>query len=504
MLKTFQSTTLAILQDFYNAPKFKAMFAFGFALYLIALFALLRGNVYYIDDWKRSIAESNYNDFSRFVATALMNIFSFFGGILDISPLYQIIAIALLALSSMVILYAFEALCEKKVFNYFGILATLPLGLSPYFLENLSYRFDAISMCFALLCACVPFLFIKHKVIFCAISFIALVLLFCSYQAANSVYILLALFLAFNGVILGKMNILNAGKFLCCSGGILIASALFYKFFIVVEKYYNDYDYISGAMMSFKKLLRGGGFGNLRQYLEILYADFVGVGAFFMLICVGAVIFIIAVLKVAGRKKIVFFITSLFLALCLCASYGLYLVLEKPLFAPRAFNGIGALVALMFLSTILLAKARILSICARFCVIILAYTCIAFANAYGNAITKQQEYTFFRTNLILSDLLQLKVPSKNTAIFIKGSIGYAPAAKFLIQNHSVARRIIPVLLREGWMWNQGVFWHLKSPYTIITEYEIPAQEKQKMLLENDYHIISQIGSCVIIELKSRD
>lgn len=258
MLKTFQSTTLTILQDFANTPKFKSIFAFGFAVYLLALFALFRGNVYYIDDWLKSISESNYNDFSRFLATSLMNILSFFGGILDISPLYQIIAIALLTLSSMVILYAFEALCERKVFNYFGMIATLPLGLSPYFLENLSYRFDAVSMCFAVFCACVPFLFIKHKVIFCAISFITLLLLFCSYQAANSVYILLALFLAFNGVILEKMSILNAGKFLCLSGGSLIVSALFYKFFVVVEIYYEVYDYISGAMIPFKKLLGGG------------------------------------------------------------------------------------------------------------------------------------------------------------------------------------------------------------------------------------------------------
>lgn len=233
-----------------------------------------------------------------------------------------------------------------------------------------------------------------------------------------------------------------------------------------------------------------------------------GLSAFFVLVCAGAVIFIIAAVKVAKRKKIVFFITPLFLALCLCASYGLYLILVKPLFAPRAFNGIGALVALILLSAILLSQSPILRNSARFCAILLTYTCIAFANAYGNAIIKQQEWTIFRANLILGDLSQLKVPSKSTAIFIKDSIGYAPATKFFTQRHSIARRIIPVLLREGWMWNQSVFWHLKSPYIIINERkkcEIPTQENlQKILLENDYHIISQIGACVVVELKSRD
>lgn len=337
--------------------------------------------------------------------------------------------------------------------------------------------------------------------------------MFCSYQSANSVYILLALFLTFNSVILKQMSIKEGIKFLGLSGVSLIASSLIYKLIAVKEV---D-TYVGSSMLPLNELFVGV-IKNLIRYLQILYTDFVqgGASVFFIFVCVICVIFIIAV--IINRKNFAyFFIALLFLVICVSLSYGLYLVLVKPLFVPRAFNGIGAFVALLCLSTLILLPkvSRLNSIC-KICVALFGYVCIAFANSYGNAITKQQEYIMFRTNLVLSDLLRLGVDSNNVGVTIKGSIGYAPATKRLVSEHKAVGRIIPILISEGWYWNASAFWHLKSPYTMYynpkeceglknksSKYQKRFSES-KILLDNEYHTISQFNSCVILTLKTQD
>ncbi|MGX2982384.1 glucosyltransferase domain-containing protein [Helicobacter sp. 23-1045] len=487
------------IRDFLATPNFKNIFIFGFLLYFIALFALLRGDVYYIDDWGRSLWGSDWNYFSRFMATFLAQTLGI-GSILDISPIYQLIGIALMVLSSMMILYALDG---AKKFSYFGMMALLPLGLSPYFLENMSYKFDALNMSFAVFCACLPFIFRKHTLPFCIIGVASLLLMLCSYQSANSVYILLALFIAFNGVVRGDMSVKEAVKFLLLSAVILITSAGIYKVFVVREV---D-DYVSSSMLPLKEL-HIGLIKNLSHYFRILHSDFIqGASIFFIFVCIVCVAFIIAIL--ANKKSVWYFLaTMLFLIVCLCLSYGLYLALAKPLFVPRAFNGIGAFVALLLLSAFILPKSTALKNLSKICIILLGYICIAFANAYGNALAKQQEWMAFRANLALNDLLKVGLDSNKAMVFIKGNIGYAPVAKRLVERHKVASRIIPILMTEGWGWNQSAFWHLKSPYKI--EYDIKKcknfsdKKSPKILLDNEYHTISNVDFCVFLTLKTGD
>lgn len=44
-----------VMKDFFRQPHFKQVFIFGILVYGVALFALIRGDVYYIDDWRHSI-----------------------------------------------------------------------------------------------------------------------------------------------------------------------------------------------------------------------------------------------------------------------------------------------------------------------------------------------------------------------------------------------------------------------------------------------------------------
>lgn len=132
----------------------KALFGALFTVYLLfVLYPILRADRYCNDDLMRVLwGPYIWVDNGRPLTALLMRALEFNATqLVDISPLPQITAIALLAWSGMLIArhYAIRSLA-------LAVMATLPLGAQPFYLENLSYRFDALPMALSLLLALLP------------------------------------------------------------------------------------------------------------------------------------------------------------------------------------------------------------------------------------------------------------------------------------------------------------------------------------------------------------
>lgn len=238
------------IHSFFTMPNFLKLFGFGFLVYFIALFGLFRADVFYIDDFGRVIYGDNWNNFSRYVATFLQRYAQLKAGLADIAPLYQMLGICTLVLSSMWLIYALLG----KV-SYLSILALTPLGLSPYFLENLSYRYDAFLMSCAICFAIIPFGFRANKIAFFIMSFICSLLLFGTYQAANSVYVLLGFFIIMFGIFIERKNVGEILRFAIAWISSFVFAALVYK-----KKYVTAVDsYVSTDMLSLSEIAGGGG-----------------------------------------------------------------------------------------------------------------------------------------------------------------------------------------------------------------------------------------------------
>lgn len=238
-----------VMKDFFRQPHFKQVFIFGILVYGVALFALIRGDVYYIDDWRHSIDGGNWNHFSRYVATKLSHIVNLKPIAIDVSPLTQIFAVMFLVFGGMIISFL---ICKK--IDYIGMLAAIPLGLSPYFLENLSYKFDSVFMGFSVLCCILPFLLKDRTLIFFISSVVCLILMYCSYQASNGIYMILGIYLTLSVYFVEGASLKRALGFLfVCILAFLIASFI-YKVFLVkpVETYVSD------SMFPLSQLLIGG------------------------------------------------------------------------------------------------------------------------------------------------------------------------------------------------------------------------------------------------------
>ena len=491
-----------ITLDFIAMPKIKNAFLWGIALYAIALFALICGDIYYADDLNRAISDYGGDYFSRYVNKFILtNALTLGKGTMDMSPLPQILGVILVVASSLILIYLIRGKCDLL-----GIVASLPLGLSPHFLQNLSYKFDSLTMGFALFFAIVPFLFKENRRIFVAVSVICLILMFMTYQAANGTYIVLSLYFAFSAYFLEGRNFKQSAIFLAICGANLIIASLIFMLFTNSTNYGDAY--VSNKMIALNSHFFAGIWANLSAYLTTIFNDLKNT-PYIWLVALISVLFVINIAIRTNRPKIAtIFATITFLLLGICLSYGLYLVLQKPLFHPRAFYGFNAFIAIISIANISLINRadshtihKILHFASIAIAVITAYFLISFANIYGNALKKQDEYLEFRAQLLLSDLSNA-IPSNATIAIDIGKIGNAKVTQRFYDKYGFYL-VIPQHAKVDDFWFNMKLRHLNAPYNLNND-EICSFIKEnfgsKVIFKNANHTIERVKSCYFVTL----
>ena len=165
-----------------------------FLVYAVALLPMWRANYSYEDDqWRIFHGRGEWGYFSRYISDFLAQAMGgTLGGLSDISPLMQIVAALIMSLSGIILVYV---LCDKKV-TVGKALLTVPLGLSPWFLQCMSYKFDAVFMALSVLASIAPFLLMKNRKKFMVGSMVGLLIMCMTYQASSGIYIVVAIFVA--------------------------------------------------------------------------------------------------------------------------------------------------------------------------------------------------------------------------------------------------------------------------------------------------------------------
>ena len=483
-----------ITRDFIATPKIKNAFLLGFALYAIALFALIRGDIYYIDDLRISTMDITWSHNSRYLTTFILNDLATLGkGAVDSSPLLQIMGVILVVASSLILIYLI-----RGKFDLLGVLASLPLGLSPHFLQNLSYKFDSLTMGFALFFAIVPFLFKENRRVFIAVSVICLILMFMTYQAANGTYIILSLYFAFSAYFLEKRSFKQSAIFLAICGANLIVATLLYK--LTINDHYRlvEDSYALPTIIPLNSHFFVGIWANLCAYLTTIFNDLKNM-PYIWLVALIAMLFVINITIRTNRPKIAtIFATIAFIALGIILSYGLYLVLQKPLFAPRAFYGFNAFIAIISIANISLLNRtdshtihKILHFTSATISVITAYFLISFANIYGNALKKQDEYLAFRNNLLLKDLGDFVPKGGNVMVYVETFINANhPVAQRFMDKYGDISRIIPRVY---------MLTHFADGYNYdLDDFCISTRLNGEVVLKNAYHTIKRVKSCYIV------
>lgn len=457
------------------------------AIYLLSALSIIRANIDYIDDMSRKASgNAGWEDFSRYLSNLLSKLLNADGYLTDISPLPQILAVLLTAAASLILIVTFT---KGKNITPWNIIAILPVGISPYFLECMTYKFDAPYMALSILASVAPLLFFEYKASFYTANVIIGVLATCmTYQAALGIFPVSVILLLFLKWLDGReIRDLLQSAFRSAAG--YLAGVAVYRIFFMTPV--NSY--VSSEVFSLRDM-PGGVLSNLGKYLNYVYQDFNGLWLFFLALIV--VSFVLLAAGVSRRNKTVSALAAaLTAAVTMCLSFGLYIAFQLPIFACRGMYGFGvwlAIIALICTAPDVFRIPRAACLCLSWCF-------LAFSFTYGNALWEQQRYVRFRIEMVISDLNGLSAFDGETPVEVQilGTAGVAPVLEDMPQYRGVLHRLV---MEDQWYWTGYQF---RSYYGMENISVVPSltEEDLPILFEGAYNRIRGDGKCFLVELK---
>lgn len=341
---------------------FKPAFLTTTGLILLFVFPLLVANHYYADDLAHSMSgETGWVSNGRPLSQLVFKLLMAGGWLNDISPIPQLIALAVLALS--IVLLSERMKGHSRLIS---ILAFLPLAISPYYLENWSYKYDSLTMSLAVLFAILPLTLrpslslLKRGGIATALLFISM----CFYQAALNLYLgLSALFY----LIHASEGRARTGVYQLAyqAPAYLLANVLY---LLTIKKFviYGEYNIFHGeTALDNPGLMWHTALENHALLKQIFMSGFDGTLwryflPFVVLIPLAMLLILRRVLASADytvEKTMHILLVLISPLIIYLAVYGPILLLLHPITAARTFLGASGLIAALFvLSCILLEK----------------------------------------------------------------------------------------------------------------------------------------------------
>ena len=469
-----------------------------FGVYFLGILTIIRANFLYMDDIARSIGGyRGWYNWSRYVSEFLSVIIHGDTNLTDISPLPQLLAILILAVSSVLLVY----IIGNKKITTTRLLASIPLGLFPFFFDCLTFKFDAPYMALSILASIIPFLFITRKKAFFFGSVISLLIMCMTYQAVSGVYMLIVVILCF----LDWNNRKKSNKEILSFLGIAVLAfcfaMLFFRFFLMKPFDEQESGYVSNAMHPLPDIIFGT-LTNIKNYAMTINHDLgiiwkIGI----IFVCI---FFITKSIRVGSREKIFsFFVSILAIGLSFILSYGVYSLLAIPSYGPRALIGFNVFLAILCISVVSDYKKI-----ATVVVFTLNWCLFVFAFSYGNALADQARYAEFRACILLHDLNILYPDHQNkedSTIQLKNSIDYTPIVKNIAKHYPIVERLVPKQLGEKF-WDCLYLLHFNYieykmiNFPVVTSFDFDTLNLP-VVLDSYYHTIQSDGNHILIVLK---
>lgn len=470
----------------------KKAFWILFAVYAVGISAILRADFLYRDDFGRAaFGYKQWDYFSRFLSTALATLVHGGDYLVDVSPMPQLLAMGIMAVSGVLILYI---VYDRTEFSLWELAALIPLGLNPYFLECISYRFDAPYMAVSVLAAVLPLLLRRRAAVaYIFASMLGILAVCTSYQAATGIFPML--------VILLMLRMWNGGKplgevFSFCAKSVA-GYVLGILFFMLVLMRPADAGYVSNSLPESTRFLTNAA-ENLLDYYELVQKDFNRL--WLILTGLAALVFLIETVARSGRKKIwAAAVTAVCLLMMGLLCFGIYPVLAEPVVAPRAMYGFGVLITIFGITA---AEDR--KILKKLPILVLSWLFVVFSFTYGNALNAQKEYTDFRIRLVIADLNEMEIfqGEEPVTVQIAGSIGRAPILRNRPKGGKILNRLVPMTFGGSEDWEKYGFYYYYDLKNVRWDTDVNLRKMELPVIEETmYHIIRGEGTNILIELK---
>lgn len=459
----------------------KYLFFAIFACFTVIFFKVIISNFYYADDiWRNAEGSRSWIGFSRYISEFLSIFIHNNLKLSDIAPLPQLISLAINSITLIMLCYIIN---EKKL-QVIPLIALSVLFISPFYSENISYRFDAPYMSLSVFFPILPFLFKDDSKTYIFSSIISIILTCFCYQAGVSIYILLTIFITLLKFLHKEKNS-EILEFVLKSMLSFVSAMIIFKMLFMNTMSNTEDDYFSTAikLSAFPS--------NLKSYTKIVVSLFGGkwLKIFTFVAFISS---FITLVKNSDCNKLLSAVLILFsITLGFVLSIGPYIIFERPLLTCRVFIGFNLLVALM----LFYASKNIVG---KTLTVIVVYSCIVFQFCYGNCLYQQKEYQQFRCSLIAKDISELAVQNEPIELKFENSIDFCKSIKVSRKNYPIISSLITRIPSEGSIWNENYFTNFNLSFKINT-----SLKKDDMILikSNLYHNIYKKDNNFIIEIK---
>jgi hypothetical protein len=461
-------------------------------LYLVMVSAILLANFNYIDDTGR-VAQGygGWHNFSRYLDTILAPFLHGGNYLTDVSPLPQMLACLLLAVSSAVALHLISG---RKTYTACMYASTIPFVLSPYFLECMSYKYDAPYMALSVTASVLPLALRRKGRVRYAVAVFAAELVVCAtYQASSGILPILAVFLFLVDWAAGD-DVASRAKSLGVAAAAYLAALLVFKLVLMAPV---D-GYVSTSVGGDAGLVATA-LSNYRTYGQLFVEDFKT--QWLVLAALAGVVCAAELVARSRRNRLATAGLCLagFAFMCLYA-LGVYPFLSNTLLSARAMYGIGACIGIWCMYAACLPR----SFFAKLPAVALAWLFFVFAFTYGNALSAQSQWTEFRIQTTIADLDSLESFDADTpkTVYIKGTAGLSPIIENQSQEYQMLNRLVPQLYRGDWVWGLSTIRYYYGVSNVAFEQgDDVSTSGMELVLSNMYETIYEKGDVFVVELK---
>ncbi len=436
------------LVEFYKLNK-KKIYAI-FAIYCVGVCSIGIVNYPYIDDTSRRItgltgfAASYSRYFSEYASYAVQGS----RHLTDLGLMTFLLSALIMTLVSVILITVFHNNDTKEI-SLASAIGSVFVGLNPWFLSCISFRFDGPYMCLSILASVVPFLFFyKHAGIFFVTSFIGVFLMCNSYQASSGVYLVVFLTMVLLEV-LNNNDIKKLIRKITLGALAYIAAMLAYT----IEIQFNPELSQRGdatTLAPFKEMpvtvLR-----NLHDYFKTYKAQ-----CSRLWLCIFALILVIFIIRMIGKsvinKKLAGVAVCVYLLLGSVLSYGAYMFFSTCLAARQLRYGYGFAIFVGILIILLgetWRERNYLNYVQGLTVVLTVYYTLSFVFAYANVLENQKE-TFESYSAMLGSDLNHYITDNNQNLYVSRMCGNSKAYHNALVNYPVLCYLVPS--------NELVYW----------------------------------------------
>jgi len=407
----------------------------------------------YIDDIDRSMnGRMNWDRAGRPLADFLVGAANFGRPAVAVSPLYTLVAVAVLALAAVVI-----SRCYGVRSPFWVAMVALPLIAQPYGLQNLAYGFDALGMAVALALAVLAAVLIQrgNHWYFQVAGIASLLMSVGLYQPAASGFIPCAGFLviaALSGLLVTPWQTMSIAGRIGRSG---VAYGIALGGYRVLNAIWFDHRLTSYAADGARlKTIDSAGMKAFVLDAIKPWAQLVHDFGRWPVVLPWLLLLLVYVVLLARLHSPRMLVCCLVMA-CMVAVLSpgaLLLIRDSFLHKPRVAMFFGPLLMSVVLQ-IIAASSRVKWNALRAAIFPLVWLLLVFSFAFGHAFAAQAKFERMQVSRLIGDVVSLQEgdgQSRFRRVAVVGDWSRSPVLLNTARKFPLVERLIPSLMADGW------------------------------------------------------